>query len=572
MINASSRPSTPPLQPNQGPVTTTGTPADPLFRTLLGVAAARVAVITIGLLVLVVLIRVRPPVEVREIGWWQYALVGVAYGSSLIYLALLRRRRFLRLLAWVQSVLDALLISVLVLMTGGVESLFTFAYTFPILGASTTLFRKGALVAWISGLFMFGLVTVAQLSRSVAVLPVVDFGGALFSYFTHTVGMGMVGLLSSALSEKLRRTGRLLAQTESDFEQLQALHAAILRSLPAGLITADALGSIHYANDAAMTILRRPIHDVVGQHLTFVVPAILPYWHAHLKEPTERGRFEVAHARPDGSRIRLGFSFAPLTMSPEGSSAMVVFQDLTDIVRLKEAVERAERLATVGKFAAGLAHEVRNPLASMCASIDVLKDALQPSDSMKRLMSNVVREADRLNALITDFLAFARPRPMRAEATELGPLLKDIMDVFSNDRMLRQVTVHWQLTPGVRAFVDGDLIRQVVWNLVRNAAEASPGGNLTIICREEGRKPVVRIRDDGPGIPSEQLAKIFDPFYTTKEGGSGLGLAIAHSIIDAHGGELNVDSEMGEGTEVSLHLPDVDGSGPRIMASVMTKD
>ena len=549
--------------PPTSSITTSFDPSDELlFRTLLGVATARVLVITLALVIIGLLVQIRPPAEIRQLGLWQFALIGFAYGLSLVYLGFLRQRRFLEVLAWAQSVLDALIISVLVFMTGGVESVFTFAYTFPILGASTTLYRKGALVAWLSALVMFGLVLFLQLTRMSTQMPVVDTGSALFSYFTHTVGMAMVGLLSSALSDKLRRTGRQLAKTESDFEQLQALHAAILRSLPAGLMTADSAGRVTYANDAALTILRRPHREVIGADLPTIVPAIGPYWEAHLSEPSERGRFEVGHERPDRSRIRLGFSFAPLTMSPDGSNAMVVFQDLTDIVRLKEAVERAERLATVGKFAAGLAHEVRNPLASMCASVDVMKDALNPPQPMQRLMTNVVREADRLNALITDFLAFARPRPLRAEPTDVGALVKSIMDVFGHDKLLEQVRIEWGTTSGVMAMIDGDLIRQVVWNLVRNAAEASPRGRLTITCREEGRRPVVRIRDDGPGIPPEQLAKIFDPFYTTKESGSGLGLAIAHSIIEAHGGELNVDSEIGHGTEVSLHLPGVGAIAP----------
>ena len=556
-----------------GPTSTLFASPEPLFKTLLGVAAVRVAVVTLALAVLVVLVQVNPPAEVQAIGTWQYVLIGVTYASSLVYLAFLRQRRFLRVLAWGQSVLDALIISVLVFMTGGVESVFTFAYTFPILGASSTLYRRGATVAWLSASLMFGAVLAAQLTQASPVLPVVNAVGALFSYFTHTLGMGMVGVLSNALSDKLRTTGRLLAKTESDFEQLQALHAAILKSLPAGLLTTDALGVIRYANEAALTILRRPLENVVGRPIASVVPSLESYWEAHCHDPQDRGRYEVSHERPDQSRIRIGFSFAPLTLSPDGSSSMVVFQDLTAIVRLKEAVERAERLATVGKFAAGLAHEVRNPLASMCASIDVLRESMQPPEPMQRLMSNVVREADRLNALITDFLAFARPRPLRVEAADVSALLKSVMDVFANDKLLDGIKVDWRVEPSIVAMVDDDLVRQVVWNLVRNAAEATPGGRLTIICRYEASHPVVRIRDDGPGIPPEQLAKIFDPFYTTKDGGSGLGLAIAHSIIDAHGAALNVDSEMGRGTEISLHLPGVSGpSEPARPAVVMAEE
>ena len=278
-----------PSAPNAGPTTAFGAAPEPLFKTLLAVAAARVLVVTIALLALIALVQTRPPSQIQQIGTWQYVLVGVAYGLSLVYLEFLRRRRYLNALAWTQSVLDALIISVLVFMTGGVESVFTFAYTFPIIGASTTLYGRGALVAWVSALLLFGLVLLAQLTRASGVLPVVHTSSALLSYMTHTVGMAMVGFLSSTLSDKLRRTGRLLAQTESDFEELQALHAAILRSLPAGLMTIDQGGVIRYANEAALTILRRRIGDVIGSPVGQVVPAIRPYWHSHLQDTSDRG-------------------------------------------------------------------------------------------------------------------------------------------------------------------------------------------------------------------------------------------------------------------------------------------
>ncbi len=526
-------------------------------RNLLLVAAIRVLVVTISRGVLFALVQIDPPGQVGQIQSWQYALIGSTYALSIVYAAALRYGKATVLLAYAQVGLDALIVSVLVLMTGGVESVFGFAYVFCVLGGSVTLYRRGGRLATVFTIGMFGAVVAAQLLQLLPVLPSVQTTSALFSFVAHSVGMVAVAELSSTLAQKLRDTGRALAEKEVDYEQLQQLHAAILRSLPAGLVTVDTTGTIRYANDAAVNILRVPVSDLVGRPLGVVVPGMRFAWERWRSESmiSSRERHEAGFERADGARLRLGFSFAPLSLVRGAAvGSIVVFQDVTDIVLLKEAVERAERLATVGKFAAGLAHEVRNPLASMCASIDVLASSLDPPEALQRLMSNVVDEADRLNRLISDFLALARPRSLRLAEQNLGAIVSSVLDVFRQEAA--HVVIEREIDDDVLVIVDEDLVRQVVWNVVRNAAEAmrTKGGTLRVRITHDREEPILQIEDDGPGMTPEQQRRIFDPFYTTKAGGSGLGLAISHSIVEAHGASLGITSAPGEGTTVSVRF------------------
>lgn len=523
------------------------------------VALVRVGVVSVALMVLLGANALRPSSEPDETAAWQYGLIIATYALSLVYAALLRTRRFTLPLAYAQTALDGLIVTVLVLMTGGGESVFSFAYVFTVLGASLTTYRKGAFTAAITSSAMFAAVIALQMAGLLKTLTPIPPQVAATSLLVLPLGLVLVAALSSRLAETVRITGRRLAEKEIDYEKLQELHAAILRSLPAGLMTVDADGVVRFANEAARAILGRRIGQLVGQPLAVVVPSMIRPWN-HVREvgfSHRRKRFEEGYERPDGGSIRLGFSFALLRGGAAAApSTIVVFQDVTSIVRLKEAVERAERLATVGKFAAGLAHEVRNPLASMCASIDVLAQSLEVTPGTERLMRNVVKEAERLNALITDFLAFARPRELNLKETDLGEVVQEVLAMFENDALARRCRIEQSLAFGVRASVDESLFKQVIWNLVRNAAEAmgETGGTLWVETTFDDRHPTMIVRDTGPGISAERLRRVFDPFYTTKERGSGLGLAITHSIVEAHGAEISVESRRGYGTEVRIRF------------------
>jgi two-component system sensor histidine kinase PilS (NtrC family) len=541
----------------------TGADSESLARKLAVVAGLRIAFVTVSLAA--VLVLTDRDNDNFEAG--QFTLVAAAYTVSLLYALALRFRVSLLGLAYAQILVDSLLVSILVVTTGGIDSVFTAAYVFVVIGGASTLFGRGATLAVAASLLLLGTLALLQVDGNFPPLPRSEPSRAALSIFTYVISLSLVGGLASALAETARQTGLRLAEREGDLVRLEELHASILRSLPAGLMTLSPAGLVRYANEAALSILQRGADILVEQPIAEVVPPVGRAFETLVRSarsPNPRERYEGAYVTPAGQTLRLGFSFAPLGSREAPSGAIVVFQDVTEIVRLKEAFERAERLATIGKLAAGLAHEVRNPLSSMCASIDVMKAAMSPPEPMRRLMDNVVREGERLNALITDFLRFARPRELNRQPTELGAMCRQIIDVLGHDPDVGRCRLELDVEAEVVVSVDPDMLKQVLWNLVRNAAEAmvqaeqgrpeASLGTIRVGVREAPPFVLLSVTDDGPGMGADVLKRMFDPFFTTKDRGTGLGLAITHSVVEAHGGTILVSSTVGEGTEVVVRL------------------
>jgi two-component system sensor histidine kinase PilS (NtrC family) len=282
-------------------------------------------------------------------------------------------------------------------------------------------------------------------------------------------------------------------------------------------------------------------------------------------------RSELDAIRPDRSTRHLGISAAPLLDAGHAFVGRVIhFQDLTELRRMELAVARAERLASVGRLAAAIAHEIRNPLASISGSIEILRDAPGADPDSRVLMEIAVREVDRLNALITNLLEYARPRTEERRRVDLGEEVSELVRAFEHERRdgRRPIRVVLVAAPGVVVEAAGSQIRQVVWNLLRNAAEAMPPGGGTIGITVAagpatrgsagGASPTeatLAVRDTGTGIPAADLDHIFEPFFSTKSGGTGLGLATVARIVDDHRGTIEVTSEVGSGTTVTVHLP-----------------
>ena len=286
----------------------------------------------------------------------------------------------------------------------------------------------------------------------------------------------------------------------------------------------------------------------------------------------------AAHERSErGERLHLGLG-AYVLKDAEGipSGHVVIFQDVTQVVEMERELRRSERLAAIGQLSASIAHEVRNPLAAISGSIQVLEKrtpALANDPEAGRLMEIVLRETDRLNALITDFLQYARPAPRRVSEIALGDAVDGILRMFESVRPA-SVSVASRVEPGLALRADPEQLRQVLWNLVLNAAQAmEKGGRLEIRAtradgppqealpgrrnEEQAQQDWVEIAvvDEGIGIPMDALDRIFDPFFTTKRGGSGLGLATVHRIVEQHGGSIRVESTSGIGTTVRVRLP-----------------
>jgi two-component system sensor histidine kinase PilS (NtrC family) len=341
------------------------------------------------------------------------------------------------------------------------------------------------------------------------------------------------------------------------------LHQDIVRSLSSGLVTTDPQGTVLTVNAAAAEMLGVAPAAFDGAAIEALLPgvsALLP------TDPQAEVRRADLTVKAGAGELTLGVSVSPLRDVREQVIGRVInFQDLTELKRLEQHMRRAERLATVGQLAAGVAHEIRNPLASISGSIELLRQAPQVSEDDRSLMTIVTREIDRLNALITDLLDYANPRPPQVVEFDLVVLVDETLQVARQDRALADIALTVTAPARLPIAADPAQLRQVLWNLVRNAADAAAAGgrHVGVTIRDEPAVAgvAIEVTDDGPGIPAEQVARIFDPFFTTKRRGTGLGLATCHALVADHAGRIDVDSAPGRGTTMIVRLPARPASG-----------
>ncbi|HEX9191300.1 MAG TPA: ATP-binding protein, partial [Candidatus Deferrimicrobiaceae bacterium] len=280
-------------------------------------------------------------------------------------------------------------------------------------------------------------------------------------------------------------------------------------------------------------------------------------------EDSRHPRPEIRFRRPDGVEIHLGFSSSRMKDAEgEATGQVFIFQDLTPIKQMEERIRIADRLAGVGELAAGLAHEIRNPLASIAGSSQLLRESPGvPGEEAATLLEIIERESRRLNGLITDFLAYTGPSARNVQAVNLPSLIRDVTEAIRAGEA-RDGGVSIAFAAAKELLVEGDpeQLRQVMWNLIRNALQATPPGGRVLLdvfeqIRQGGRFVVATVSDTGPGVDPRNLGKIFNPFFTTKEGGTGLGLSISQRIIHYHKGFIEVRSAPGKGSTFYVFLP-----------------
>lgn len=468
-----------------------------------------------------------------------FRLTLVTYVVSLALALGLRWRAALHVLAYAQVALDVLIAAAVVSLTGYSESLFAFMFLLGIVNGSILLFRRGAVAA--AGLSLAVYVPLVTVLAPVRPTP--------SPVFVHAFAFLATAALSSYLAEQLRRTGERLEAREVDLAAITALHESIVQSVASGLVTIDAAGRI--------TFLNRAGEQITGLAASALRGTAAARWFGGFQAGVERGETELENAR--GERLWLGYTAFPLVArGGERIGRAVIFQDLTALRAMQAEVQRSERLADLGRVAAGLAHELRNPLASMAGSIELLRASPGLSAGDARLMDIVLREAARLEQLVAAFLAFSRPSPPRREPVDLARAAAETLEVFAHDPAANRVRLERQLAPAV-ADCDPSQVRQVLWNLLANAAHATAqregAGTVTVRCGAEGDRVRLEVEDDGAGIPAADLPHLFTPFFTTREGGTGLGLATVQRIVDAHGGAVAVDSTPGRGARFTVRLP-----------------
>ncbi|HEY6096546.1 MAG TPA: ATP-binding protein, partial [Candidatus Deferrimicrobium sp.] len=344
--------------------------------------------------------------------------------------------------------------------------------------------------------------------------------------------------------------------------KLESFHRHVIDNIPSGLLTIDTQGKVNLVNDTACAILGTTREDTVGKPMGQVLAGIEGWEAREGRDDSRVPRAEIRFLRADGIEVFLGFSTSPMK-DTEGRSIgrVVIFQDLTPIRQMEERVRIADRLAGVGELAAGLAHEIRNPLASIAGSSQMLRESAASTGESATLLDIIGRESKRLNGLITDFLAYTGPSQRNTMHLNVAALLRDVTEaVRAGEAREKGVTLDLPQLKALMVEGDGEQLKQVMWNLVRNAVQAAPAGGKVMIdgfeqIRHGSRYVVAMVADTGAGIAPSILEKIFNPFFTTKEGGTGLGLSISQRIVHQHKGFIEVRPAPGKGCAFSVFLP-----------------
>ena len=501
-------------------------------------------------------------------------LISVTYFITLFYVLLLRSLTSvssLTLFTWAQVAVDFVLETILVARTGGIESPFVVLYVITVTVSSLVPRRRVGLVTGAGCTLLFGLLTAIQhmglLPSATWLSPSRLAGPEIWQTFgVYGLAFLVVGFLSGVLADQLRHADQSLQEKEQGLSRLQVFHENIVRSISSGVFTTDEEGRITSFNPAAHEVTGYNFSEVTGRSWREVFSCPSNDAPGEVTTSQIPVRFEVECQHADGSRLVLGMTVSPLHEQGGQRGLVGVFKDLTQIRYLEEEMRRREWLANLGEMSAGMAHEIRNPLGALAGAMQMLRQDVGPDETSQRLMDIAIREARRLDHIITEFLQYARPPALNLTEHDLNKVLADTLDLIQHEARSRKgITIISTMASGrLTAQIDHDQLKQVFWNLAVNAFDAmAEGGTLAIstgLRRVEvgGRRAdVIEIgfQDCGEGIPKHNFDKIFLPFFTTKKDGSGLGLAQVHRIVDLHGGWIKVESEVGNGARFVVCLP-----------------
>lgn len=504
-------------------------------------------------------VKEEPPFSMAPL----YSLIFLTFFFSLIFSLLLNRVRNLELFCYVQIGCDLLLETGLIHYTGGLESAFSFIYIFSIIAAASLLQRRGSLLTASGSSILYGGLVNLEFYGIIPHAGLLDpkwpyqAGYAFFLVFVNTAAYFLVALLSSHLTERLRETGRTLEERSTTLYDLQSLYRDVVANISSGLITMDSGGIIVSFNRAAEAITGYHAEEMVGKSWRES-----PFSQSHNISTFYEGNFPPAFGaasempifRKDGKEVPIGMGLSCLRDGKgETVGLIAIFRDLTEIKKMESQLRRTDRMAATGQLAAGIAHEIRNPLASISSSLQMLRDATDLSPGDRRLLDIILREAERLKLISGQFLDFVRPKFQSPCTLELNALLEEmsfLLERGPDHGSSARIRLEKSPSP-IFLRADPDQIKQVIWNISLNALQAMPqGGELAIKAgrSEDDGSALMEFRDQGKGIPPGQLERIFDPFYTTKEGGTGLGLSIAQRIVESLRGRIEVESQWGKGS------------------------
>ncbi len=481
------------------------------------------------------------------------------YVASLGYVLQIRGAPAKRLerLTSVSIALDLLAWTLLAYATGGASSPLSTFFGLSTLTAALVLGNNGTLWTAVSSLGLYSLL--ALLMATGLLDPPADqrlvFSNPIETTYQMVVTVTAVVLIAAiggTLADRLVLTGDALVRSEVSRASLARLYEDVLRSIPVAIVTFDAEGRVDSANPVAAQMLGREASELLGT----AARVLLPFLPAEVIDGAIASG-DTALATADGE-LPVAYHCAPLydhTAAARGG--VVIIDNRSREERLRNAVEQAERFAVLGRLAAGLAHEIRNPLGAISGCVELVRETATLDGEERKLLLTVSRDVERLNHLVTDMLQFARPRPAELEHTDLTALVSEVVTLAkTSGGPESNVNLAVEGDAQVSAMADGNQVRQVLWNLVRNAAQVSrKGGDVHVRVRATDDEAELAVLDRGPGVAPELREKLFDTFYSGTARGTGLGLAIVKRVADAHGGRVEVREREGGGSEFAFVIP-----------------
>jgi two-component system sensor histidine kinase PilS (NtrC family) len=480
--------------------------------------------------------------------------VAASSGGLLLGPPIARPRR----IAWLIALLDVALVTAVVAATGGGRSIFTFLYVMLVTVSCVTLSRTGGLtIAAVASALYTGLVFGRTVFPMAWLLEVPHETTALemVTMFANAGTFLVVAIVAGGLAERFQIQSRTL-------RDLRAFKDLVFESVGTGLIALDQSRVITTFNRAAATITGVPAAAAIGRpwHALFGDAVSLTTVDAELEAgPGASSRHETVLVRPGGARVPVRLTFWALKAGDEDEQLGIICacEDLSPLHAMEERLRQADRLATLGRMSANIAHEIRNPLASLTGAIEVLAGKGTAGEVRERLAQIILKESARLNEILKDFLEYARPAPLARRRVNVVESIDEVLVLMEHRAAPDRLKITRELPPSLEWQLDPQQFRQAVWNLCLNAVQAmaESGGELRVAATVARKRLEVRVSDTGEGIGRDDLDHIFEPFFSTKADGTGLGLALVHRVLQDHGGEVLVESTPGVGSSFTLRFP-----------------
>jgi two-component system sensor histidine kinase PilS (NtrC family) len=530
---------------------------------------SRLVILFVFFLVTFILGAVSPAISVSPaLLNFIYAVIIAMFLFSLVYTLLLRKEKYFRVNLYIQLMIDIGLISFLVYVTGSIGSNYSLLYSLVIIYSAIFLGRRGALVVASFCALAYGLVIDLEYFKIIPTFYTtgrdytVEASDVLVRLTVHILSFYILAFLASIVVEQEKKTRSLLEERESAFNQLDLLFRSIIESVDTGVMTTTLQGRIKTFNRAAENITGYPHKTVENKPIQDLFPDIAGYFETGIQNQI-RNRREINIVNSKGYPVILGCSISALK-DRQGTQIgyILIFQDLTEIKRMEDKLQQSKKLALIGEMAAGLAHEMRNPLASIAGSIELLGQTANLDDTDKRLMQIILRGKEQLDHFVRDFLLLARPLPETRESVRVDEMVDEIMEQIKMSKDWMPGIHVIKVFPGqVRACTNKEQLRQIIQNLILNALQAMEGeGKLkleifSVKLEDEKDYTAFQVSDNGCGIEEKDLKNVLEPFFTNKEKGTGLGLAIVSRLVDGYGGKIKIESQVNLGTTVTIWLP-----------------